>query len=129
MQAGAGTVSYRTATPVVIAFGLVIALAAGVLLVRDIVASRGTSTASTAEEQVSGPKERQDWSFVADSPVMEVLGHRPGLRPSDVVRSHAFGWTGPTLHEVTTQDRYLRILRMDPSLSPVDLVREVARGS
>lgn len=126
----AGTVSYKAATPAVVAFGLVIVLAAGVLVVRDMVASRGTPTVVTAvEEQGSRPNEREDWSFVLGSPAVEVLRHRPGLRPIDVVRSHAFGWTGPTIHEVTSEPRYLRILRMDPTLSPVELVREVARGS
>ena len=126
----AGTVSYRPATPAVIAFGLVIVLAAGVLAVRDMVALRSTPTESgAAAEQASRSNDREDWSFVFGSPVVEVLRHRPGLRPIDVVRSHAFGWTGPTIHEVTSQPRYLRILRMDPTLSPVELVRDVARGS
>ena len=126
----AGTVSYRTATPAIVAFGLVVVLAAGILVVRDMVASRSTPTVSgAAQEQASRSNEREDWSFVLDSPVVEVLAHRPGLRPSDVVRSHAFGWTEPTIHEVTSEPRYLRILRMDPTLSPVELVREVARGS
>src|SRR3990172_2075376 len=126
----AGTVSYRPATPAVIAFGLVIVLAAGVLAVRDMVALRSTPTESgAAAEQASRSNDREDWSFVFGSPVVEVLRHRPGLRPSDVVRSHAFGWTGPTIHEVTSDPRYLRILRMDPTLSPGELVRQVARGS
>ena len=130
MQAGAGTVSHRSATPALIVLGLVAVLAAGALVVRDVVASRGAPTASgKVEEQGPGHKERVDWSFVADSPVVKILARRPGLRPSDVVRSHAFGWKGPTLHEVTSQQRYLRILRMDPTLSPVDLVRQMARGS
>jgi hypothetical protein len=126
----ARTVSYRTATPAVVALALVVALAPGVLVVRHVVESRYILRESTAtEEQGSGSKEREDWSFVADSPVVEVVRHRPGLHPSDVVRSHAFGWSGPTIHEVTTEHRYLRILRMDPTLSPVELVRDVARGS
>jgi len=125
----AGTISYRPATPAVIAFGIVIVLATGVLVVRDMVASRSTPTVSAAaSEQTSRTNEREDWSFVLGSPVVQVLRHRPGLRPIDVVRSHAFGWTGPTIHEVTSKPRYLRILRMDPTLSPVELVR-VGRSS
>ena len=121
----AGTVSYRLATPAVIAFGIVIVLATGVLFVRDMGASRSTPTVSAAaSEQTSRTNEREDWSFMLGSPVMQVLWRRPGLRPIDVVRSHAFGWTGPTIHEVTSKHRYLRILRMDPTLSPVELVRD-----
>ena len=121
----AGTVSYRLATPAVIAFGIVIVLATGVLFVRDMGASRSTPIVSAAaSEQTSRTNEREDWSFMLGSPVMQVLWRRPGLRPIDVVRSHAFGWTGPTIHEVTSKPRYLRILRMDPTLSPVELVRD-----
>jgi len=130
MQAGTGTVGTRTAMPALIAFGLVVVLAAGALVVRAVVSSRSAPPVTAGvEERAPGSKERVDWSFVANSPVVEVLAHRPGLRPIDVVRTHAFGWEGATLHEVTSQHRYLRILRMDPTLSPVDLVREVARGS
>jgi hypothetical protein len=125
----AGTVSYRPATPAVITFGIVIVLATGVLVVRDVVASRSPPTESgAASEHTSRTNEREDWSFVLGSPVVQVLRHRPGLRPIDVVRSHAFGWTGPTIHEVTSKPRYLRILRMDPTLSPVELAR-VGRSS
>jgi hypothetical protein len=126
----AGTVGYRTATPAVVAFGVAVVLAASVFLVRDVVASRGTRAVPVVEEErASRSGEPEDWSFVLESPVVKVLAHKPGLRPIDVVRSHAFGWTGPTIHEVTSQPRYLRILRMDPTLSPVELVGDVARGS
>jgi hypothetical protein len=81
----AGMVSYRPATPAVITFGIVIVLATGVLVVRDVVASRSPPTESgAASEHTSRTNEREDWSFVLGSPEVQVLRLRPGLRPIDV---------------------------------------------
>ena len=81
---------------------------------------RGTST---------GPSDDFVWGFLLREPVAAVLGHRAGLEPMDLIRTHAFGWDGPTIHEVTSRARYLRVLRREPTLSPLDLVRATPRGA
>lgn len=121
------TIECPIAASAVVAIALVIAVASAILVWRDRVPSSDAPKAQAAD-LARTTSVYQDYSFVLDSPLVEVLRHRPGLSPTDVVRSHAFGWKGPTIHEVTSQQRYLRILRMDPTLSPLDLVRDLAGG-
>ena len=63
---------------------------------------------------------RQYWGFVLGSPVVEVLRHRPGLVPADMVRTSAFGWEGATVRDVLSDPVFVRELRLDPALSPLD---------
>ena len=71
----------------------------------------------------------QDWGFVLNADTAHVLAHRPGLTPEDLVRTHAFGWEGPTIREVLRDPALVKERRLQPSLTPIDLVRLEARGS
>ena len=70
----------------------------------------------------------EDWGFVLTSDTAQVLRHRPGLTPLDLVRSHAFGWEGLTVREVFEDPTLMNELRLHPSLSPIDLIRLEAQG-
>lgn len=121
------TIRRVSIVPIVVAAALLIA-AVGAIGLRSELASRHTGGAPAAVGHVASAVEGEDWGFVLDSSVVQVLRHRPGLSPADVVRSHAFGWSGVTLHEAVSRPQYLRILRREPTLSPLDLVRMEAQG-
>jgi hypothetical protein len=123
------TIRRVSMVPIVVAAAVLIA-AVGAIGLRSELASRHTvGTQAVAVGQGASAVEGEDWGFVLDSSVVQVLRHRPGLTPADVVRSHAFGWSGVTLHEAVSRPQYLRILRSEPTLSPLDLVRMEAQGS
>ena len=64
------------------------------------------------------------WDFVLRSPgAVEILRHRPGLTPIDIVRTHAFGWKGLTIGEVRRSTNLMEVLRHRPGLTLLDLVR------
>ena len=71
----------------------------------------------------------EDWGFVLNADTALMLRHRPGLTPQDLVRTHAFGWEGPTIREVLEDPALMKELRLQPSLTPIDLIRLEARGS
>lgn len=71
----------------------------------------------------------EDWGFVLNAETAQVLRHRPGLTPQDLLRTHAFGWDGLTIREVFEDPALVKKLRRQPSLSPIDLIRVEAQGS
>ena len=63
------------------------------------------------------------WDFVLRSPrAVKILRHRPGLTPIDIVRTHAFGWTGLTISEVLRSTKLMEVLRHRQGLTLLDLV-------
>jgi hypothetical protein len=63
------------------------------------------------------------WDFVLSSPqAVEILRHRPGLTPIDIVRTHAFGWKGLTISEVLRSTKLMEVLRHRQGLTLLDLV-------
>ena len=71
----------------------------------------------------------EEWGFVLRADTAQVLRHRPGLEPVDFVRTHAFGWRGVTIDEALGNPVLVKELRLQPQLSPIDLIRLEARGS
>ena len=71
----------------------------------------------------------EDWGFVLNADTAQVLRHRPGLEPTDFVRTHAFGWEGVTVGEVLDSPALMKELRLQPDLSAIDLIRMETRGS
>jgi hypothetical protein len=64
------------------------------------------------------------WDFVLRSPrAVEILRHRPGLTPIDIVRTHAFGWKGLTISEVMRSTELMEVLRHRPGMTFLNLVR------
>lgn len=71
----------------------------------------------------------EDWGFVLKADTAQILRHRPGLEPSDFVRTHAFGWEGVTVGEVFDSPALVKELRLQPHLSAIDLIRMETPGS
>lgn len=71
----------------------------------------------------------EDRSSILNADAAHVLRHRPGLEPIDFVRTHAFGWEGVTVGEVFDSPALMKELRLQPHLSPIDLIRMEARES
>jgi hypothetical protein len=112
--------------PIVVA-ACALGLAIGVaLLLRGStrIGPAGGSVASH-QQQVAAP----DWGFVLSADEAQVLRHRPGLTPESFIRTHAFGWDGPTIAEVQRDPLLMRVLRRaDGELSVIQLIRSEARG-
>jgi len=71
----------------------------------------------------------EGWGFVLNADTAQVLRHRPGLTPRDLLRTHAFGWEGLTIREVFEDPALMKELRLQPWLTPIDLIRLGARGT
>jgi len=118
---------YTPVAPFVI-IGAVLAAGLMAVVVRDRLTAREPTLNKVAVQRVVMADEAEDWSFALGPNTAQILRHRPGLTPVDMVRSRAFGWTGLTIHEVTSRPQYLRILRHGQGLTPIDLVRNAALG-
>ena len=113
--------------PFMIAAG-VMATAAGAGILWQGLATGGGGASEPVRIQATAPAS-EDWGFVLRADVAQVLRHRPGLTPVDFVRTHAFGWKGLTLGESVHSPALVKELRLQRTLSPVDLVLMEARGS
>jgi hypothetical protein len=86
--------------------------------------TRRRPPAAIAEAQAMAP----DADFVLETRgAGQILRHRPGLTPADIVRTHTFGWKGLTVREVLSSPKLISVLLHRPGLSPLDLV-EVMSG-
>jgi hypothetical protein len=112
--------------PAMVALGVAVASVGAGLAWRDL-STRGST--APVRTQIASAAQGQDWRFVLNAPVVEVLRHRHGLTPADVVRTHAFGWEGATVREVLRDPVFVRTLRLDPTRSPLDMVRMEVRGT
>ena len=113
--------------PFMVAAGILLMAAGAGVLVHDL----GTGDEGASEPvriQATAPAS-EDWGFVLRADTAQVLRHRPGLTPVDFISTHGFGWDGMTLHEVVHNPFLRRELRLQRTLSPVELVRLEARGS
>ena len=127
---GAIQVPVRRHLPVVpfmVAAGVMVAAAgAGILWQDPEIGDAGTS--EPVRIQATAPA-ADEWGFVLRADTAQVLRHRPGLEPVDFISTHAFGWDGVTIGEVVHDPALVKELRLQRTLSPVDLVRKEARGS
>ena len=118
---------HTPSVPVVaIAMLVAAALAATVLIVLRTtgVSFDGSAVRPPAATTESAQATAPEWDFVLRSPgAAEILRHRPGLTPVDIVRTHAFGWEGLTIREALDSPKMIEILRHRPGLTPLDLVR------
>jgi hypothetical protein len=108
-------------------------IVAGVALVAVGAAHLGGGPSPVEGAARKAPVERvgtvnEDWVFVLRADTALVLRHRPGLEPADFLRTHAFGWDGVTVREVLTSPALVKELRLQPELSPIELIRLEARG-
>lgn len=103
------------------AAGVVLIAVSGGVLVRDLRSESTTGTTPVRIETAVTPVQGWGWLLRADT--AQVLRHRPGLEPADLVRTHAFGWTGPTEREIRRNPVLMRELRLQPSLTQIDLIR------
>ena len=113
--------------PVMIAVGVALAAIGTGYVVR------GLSSVEVPRERpstiVRAEPVAEDWSFILNADDAQVLRHRPGLEPTDFVRTHAFGWEGVTVGEVLDSPALMKELRLQPDLSAIDLIRMETRGS
>jgi hypothetical protein len=117
-----------SAVPVVAAAALLLVAAAIVVLRSEFTPHDGGREGTVGVERAV-PSAGEGWGFVLGSSAVQVLRHRPGLTPADIVRSHAFGWEGLTVHEILSNPQYLRTLRLEPQISAVGIIRAEARGT
>lgn len=113
--------------PLVVALGVLLVIVGAATLTGDDRPIRGRAAVAATPES-AGPV-LGDWGFVLRADANHVLRYRPGLEPVDFIRTHAFGWDGPTVREVFANLVLLRELRLQPQRSLVDLIRLEARGS
>ena len=105
---------------------LLVALGGGVLA-RGLGSGDPVGLAPARIELAATPA--QDWGFVLRADRAQVLRHRPGLEPADLVQTHAFGWAGTTVLDVLDNPALMKELRLQRTLTPIDLVRLEARGA
>jgi hypothetical protein len=110
-----------------IAGGVMLTAAGAGILWQDL-ATEGGGASEPAKVQATTPASG-GWGFVLRADSAQVLRHRPGLEPIDFISTHAFGWSSKTLGEVLASPALVKELRLQPQLSPVDLIRLEARGS
>lgn len=107
--------------------GILLVSIGAVYLVRGISSEAGRLVREPAADAFDPVT--QAWGFVLSADTAQVLRHRTDLTPSDFIRTHAFGWEGPTIREVLDSPALMKELRRQPSLTPIDLIRLEARGS
>jgi hypothetical protein len=111
-------------TLVIAAIEVAILAATALVVLRTIGVSLDGSVgrwppAAIEEDQPTAPEA----DFVLEAPgAAQILRHRPGLTPVDIVRTHAFGWKGLTVRDVLRSPELVSVLRHRPGLSPLDLV-------
>jgi hypothetical protein len=117
------TRSVSTMAMVVVAAAALLATTMVVLQTTRIVIGAPAERFQPVEEE---PAERAapEWGFVERSPgAVDILRHRSGLTPADLLRTHAFGWEGLTIREALSSPELVGLLRHRPGLTALDLVR------
>lgn len=112
---------------------IMVALGVGLVAIGAAYVVRGPSSVEPAEAPSgatwAAAPVTEDWGFVQNADTAQVLRHRPGLEPTDFVRTHAFGWEGVTVGKVFDSPVLMKELRLQPHLSVIDLVRMEAQRS